>query len=209
MIYRYNNTLARNGTAELYKGLLVEVQIRTKEQHTWATPVETMSLILDQPFKTRGGSKDWNEFFALMSSAIAIVENTNVLEKHEKLSPIDIYKKIAVLSKKMKALDLMRGYSFAANVIQQEKTGFYNIIILNTKDKTVRIISYPKNNYKKAVSDYSKEEQKAEDHIDVVLVSVGKLSSLKQAYPNYFLDIKDFAERIEVISRVIEEQSKE
>lgn len=208
LIYRYNNTLARNSVADLYEGLLVEVQLRTKEQHTWATAVETMGMILDQPFKTRGGAEDWNEFFALMSSAIALVENENVLETHQSLSPLQIYERIVMQADKIKAFDLMHGYSFAANIIQQNKIGFYNIIILDTKEKTVKIKAYAKTNYKEAVSDYSKEEQDASNHVDVVLVSAGKLKSLKQAYPNYFLDVKDFADRVKVINKVIEEQTK-
>jgi len=44
LVYKYNNTLARNGLAAQYKGLAIELQIRTKLQHTWATAVETMGL---------------------------------------------------------------------------------------------------------------------------------------------------------------------
>ncbi len=200
LIYRYNNTLARNGSAALYSGLMVEVQIRTKEQHIWATAVETMGTILDQPFKTRGGVKDWSEFFALMSSAIAIVEATSVLEEHENLQPAQIYQQIATMAQKIRALDLVSGYSHAANIIEEKYgSGFYNLIALNTKDRTINIKPYAKKDYEKAVADYSRREQSSEDYEDVVLVSAGKLKSLKQAYPNYFLDMRNFLERIAVI----------
>ena len=178
---------------------MVEIQLRTKEQHTWATAVETMGAILDQPFKTRGGDDDWHEFFALMSSAIAIVEKTNLLEAHRALEPEQIYRKIKKVESKLRAVDIMGGYSFAANIIQQKYVGFYNLIILDTKNKRVAIRGYAKKEYEKAVQDYSDEEQKADEFTDLVLVSAGRLKSLKLAYPNYFLDIKDFLERIEII----------
>lgn len=210
LIYRYNNTLARNGTAALYEGLMVEVQIRTKEQHIWATAVETMGTILDQPFKTRGGVKDWNEFFALMSSAIAIVEGTSILEEHKDLQPFQIYKQVAIMAQKIRALDLVSGYSYAANIIEEKySAGFYNLIVLDIKDKTVSIKSYAKKDYEKAVADYSREEQTSGDQQDVVLVSAGKLKSLKQAYPNYFLDMRSFLERVAVIIAEVQEIDEE
>lgn len=208
LIYRYNNTLARNSDAALYEGFLVEVQLRSKEQHAWATAVETMSTILDQPFKTRGGEKDWNKFFALMSSAVAIVENTNVLEEHTQLSPLELYTQIANTAKKIHALDAMQGYGLAANIIDKGSGDYYNLIVLDTTNKEVLIKGYSKNNYLKATSDYALEEQKAGSRYDVVLVSVGKLRSLKKAYPNYFLDLGDFIERVKVILNEVEHTSK-
>ena len=199
LIYRYNNTLARNEYAGAYKGLLIEVQLRTREQHAWATAVETTGAILDQPFKTRGGDRDWSDFFALMSSAIAIVEGAKPLPQHESLVPLEIYMQIAMLAEKIKALDKLRGYNVAVRVIQQQSGGFYNLVLLDTREKTVQIKSYPKKQYEKAVVDYSNTEQRLTEYQDVVLVSAGKLLSLQRAYPNYFLDIKEFLDRVEVI----------
>lgn len=208
LMYRYNNNLARGGVAQQYEGLLVEVQLRTREQHTWATAVEAMGTILDQPIKTRGGTKDWNDFFALVSSAIAIVENSNVLDAHANLEPIEVYRRIAIVADKIKALDFMRGYSLAANLIETRHIGHYNIIILNTKLKQVSIKGYPAREYEKAVTEYSKIEQDSDEYTDVVLVSAGKLKSLKQAYPNYFLDIRGFVERIQVIIEAVHENKR-
>lgn len=55
LVYRYNNTLARNGSTEQYTGLLVELQLRTKLQHTWATAVETMGTFKGKSFKSHEG----------------------------------------------------------------------------------------------------------------------------------------------------------
>jgi ppGpp synthetase/RelA/SpoT-type nucleotidyltranferase len=204
LVYRYHNTLARNSVAELYEGLMIEVQLRSREQHAWATAVEAMSIILDQPFKTRGGRSDWSEFFELMSSAIAIVEGTSVLIKHEGLTPIELYRLTAEKARQIHALDAMQGYGLAASVIEKGSGGFYNLISLNIKEKKVSITGYAKRDFIKATNDYAKAEQNIDNNFDVVLVSAGKLKVLKKAYPNYFLDLKEFVERVKVIVKEID-----
>ncbi|GAH08548.1 unnamed protein product, partial [marine sediment metagenome] len=66
LIYKYKN---RRNPA--YDGLRIELQIRTKLQHTWATAVETMGTFLGQALKSRQGDQEWLDFFALTSSAFA------------------------------------------------------------------------------------------------------------------------------------------
>lgn len=58
-----------------YDGLLVEIQIRTKIQHFWATAVETVDHFTRQAIKSNEGEKDWIDFFRLVSSIFAIAEN--------------------------------------------------------------------------------------------------------------------------------------
>lgn len=210
LVYRYNNTLARSEEAKKYTGLLIEVQVRTKEQHIWSTAVETMSTILRQPFKTRGGDKDWSDFFALMASTIAIVEDENVLEVHKHMTPNDIYVALVRKAKKLRALDLMTGYGFAAKLVHDNKgEGFYNIIELDMSTRTVRVKAYARKQYKRASADYAQLEDVCKGDVtkDVVMVSAGELKTLKKAYPNYFLDINKFAERLNAIIEIVDESA--
>ena len=41
---------------------------------------------------------------------------------------------------------------------------------------------------------------------DVVLVSAGELKTLRQAYPNYFLDINEFTSRLSAIIDILDEK---
>lgn len=43
LVYRY-----KSDKAPYYNGLFVEIQLRTKKQHAWATAVETAGIFLDQ-----------------------------------------------------------------------------------------------------------------------------------------------------------------
>jgi len=200
LIYKYNNTLAKE-----YSDLLVELQIRTKLQHSWATAVETMGTFLGQALKSRLGDKEWLEFFALASSAFASIESTELLLKHRKLSQKEIFKAVAKMNEELRVLEKIRGYSVAVNEINKRGstgTGWsYHLIILNSFEKTVQIKPYKRGSIKQATEDYAKIEEEAAkgQKVEAVLVSAGPLSTLRQAYPNFFLDIGDFVGHIELI----------
>ena len=59
-----------------YNGLRIEVQMRSKLQHAWATTVETVGTFTRQALKSSRGEADWLRFFALMGSALALREKT-------------------------------------------------------------------------------------------------------------------------------------
>lgn len=200
LIYKYNNPGAKE-----YNGLLVELQIRTKLQHSWATAVETMGTFLGQALKSRKGDKEWLDFFALVSSAFASIEKTELLPRYKNMKQKEIFKSIAKMNEELKILEKIKGYSVAVNEINKkgssEKGWSYHLIILNSLEHQVQIKAYKRGSIKQATEDYAKiEEEVAKGKkIEAVLVSAGPLSTLKQAYPNFFLEIGDFVRHIEFI----------
>jgi hypothetical protein len=72
--------------------------------------------------------------------------------------------------------------------------GFYHLIILNTAEKNVSAQSFAKHKFEEAKSAYSKIEARAAagEKLEPVLVGVGSFSSLRRAYPNFFLDAGEF-----------------
>lgn len=74
LIYKYKSD--RNTD---YNGLSVEIQIRTRLQHMWATAVETVGLFTDNGLKFNQGSQDWLDFFRMISELFAIKEK-NILD---------------------------------------------------------------------------------------------------------------------------------
>ncbi len=200
LVYRYKN---RQNPS--YDGLKLELQIRTKLQHTWATAVETMGTFLGQALKSRRGDQEWLDFFAVVSSAFAHIENSPLIPRYAELSCDETFKMVDNAERSLGALDKMNGISTAVNEIVSkrgpEKSWSYHLIILDSLGKNVKIISYGRDNFQIALKDYSEFETKAAqgEKIEPVLVSAGPIGTLRRAYPNFFLDIGEFVHQVRAI----------
>ncbi|WP_156781546.1 hypothetical protein [Comamonas aquatica] len=66
--------------------------------------------------------------------------------------------------------------------------------MLDAKDKNVTITSYGQKRIEQANIDYSVIENSIQNDPDkqVVLVATNSINALRKAYPNYFLDTKEF-----------------
>jgi hypothetical protein len=62
------------GRSEVHNGRRVEVQIRTRLQHSWATTVEAVGLFRREDLKGGHGSRKWLRLFLLTSAEIALAE---------------------------------------------------------------------------------------------------------------------------------------
>jgi len=206
LIYKYKNN--RNPH---YDGLRVELQIRTKLQHIWATAVETMGTFLGQALKSRQGDQEWLNFFAITSSAFAYREKSTPVPRHKDLSRKETFMAVAESDANIRALEKMRGFSVAVNEIVKSrgkgKSWFYHLIILDSLEKSVQINAYDRGSFKQAMRDYSKIEAQAAKgkKIEPVLVSAGPIDELRKAYPNFFLDIGGF---MEIVNEIVQKQKR-
>ena len=198
LIYKY-----KNKTAPQYENLRIELQIRTKLQHVWATAVESMGTFLGQALKSRKGDQEWLDFFALVSSAFALREQCSPIPRFAHLSGDSIIFEISNAEARLGALEMMRGLSIAANAISNSRNPLagwsYHLIILNSVKKTVQIKSYSRDEFEKAIEDYGKIETEAAKgaQVEPVLVSAGPIDKLRKAYPNFFLDVGTFTRIID------------
>jgi hypothetical protein len=101
------------------------------------------------------------------------------------------------------ALAKLRAFSSAVPSITQKGKGWFHLIALNSRDKSVTIQAYPRTDLERATDDYARIEARAAagEPIEAVLVSAGPIAQLHRAYPNYFLDTNDFVDRVESIIR--------
>ncbi len=197
LVYKYKNKLVPS-----YNGLLIELQIRTRLQHTWATAVETMGTFLGQALKSRQGDREWLNFFSVTSSAFAYIENTPLVPRYKNMTFEQTFKAVANANQELKVLDKIKGFTVAVNEIikkgNSDKGWAYHLIILNSLEKRVQIKPYTRNSFEDALRDYANIESQVTSgrKIEPVLVSAGPLAMLRQAYPNFFLDISDFVNRV-------------
>jgi len=176
-----------------YSNLLIELQLRSKLQHIWATAVETIGTFLGQGLKFSRGDEDWKDFFALVSSAFAIMESSTTLKIHSHLSKKEIYDKIKSEYSRLKVDNIMQGFAITAkNIIQNKKgkSNYYCLITLNPSEKTVNLSRFPKSKLEEATIALLESEKNKDNQS--VLVSISDISRLHKAYPNYFLDAVDF-----------------
>lgn len=201
LIYRY-----KNKRAPTYDGLSLELQIRTRRQHAWATAVETMGTFLGQALKAGQGDDQWREFFAKAGAAIAILEGSPPVPGYEGCSRKAVFDDVATTEARLRVLERLQGFAIAADQITTERgQGAYHLIVLDSDRRLVTIRPYPVANLAQATNDYAIVEKRTKDGepVEAVLVSAGPVTALRKAYPNYFLDTQAFvAEMNAVISEV-------
>jgi putative GTP pyrophosphokinase len=189
LIYKYNLW-----GKEDYNGLRVELQLRTKLQHAWATAVETVGTFLNISLKSSEGPGDWLDFFALVSSAFAHIEQTSLVPGYEHLSQHETFRKLVVDEERLQVRDRLSAFTLAVDEISgSRKKGSYFLLTLDPEERTLNLESYGRDSLEQANEDYLKAESEIQGGSkQVVLVKAESVEALRNAYPNYFLDTQEF-----------------
>jgi len=198
LIYKYNSP-----KDPLKHNLLIEIQLRTELQHSWATAVETMGTFLGTNLKFGEGQPKWLKYFALTSSAFSFLEDTPQVPQHSHLSQNEVYKQVLYEFRYNEITKCLTGFASAAKHIIEKriKNEYYYLVRLSIKENKVFIISYSKEEFSKANTKYSalEREYSNDSKTEVVLVSTDSIDELKSGFPNYFLDTSKFLSNMEKI----------
>ncbi len=186
-----------------YNGLRIEVQLRSRLQHAWATAVETVSTFTGQALKSDIGKASWKRFFALMGTAIARQERPYLVDGIP-LTKVELREELVSLCESLQVMEVLMGYR---ETLQITKIGEWekpyqkgqSLLVLNTDEKRIEVRTFAHDNAEGASELYLYFEKKARDNpsLQVVLVSVDSLSKLKSAYPNYYLDTTTFLRAVQ------------
>jgi len=164
-----------------------------------------MGTFLGQALKSRQGDQEWIDFFAITASAFAHREQRNPVPRFENLNLEQTCTKLAEHERQLGALDKTSGLSIAAKAITtpKRKAWHYHLIVLDSLNQRVLVNSYDRESFEEAMNDYGEYEARAVrgEKIEPVLVSAGPLKQLRQAYPNFFLDIGEFAKEVRALIR--------
>ena len=182
-------------------GLLIEIQLRSQLQHLWATAVETVGFFYQEALKSSQGNAVWLEFFQLVSAVFAYEEKELPHSSLRHLSKED-------LLCRLKQFDSDYGILAQLNVIQitkilQNISLFRNLayLVLETSVSSTTTKAYPFliHQQESASLVYRQLEQSQNcksGKTHVVLVSVDSVKKIEKAYPNFFLNVKDFIQKI-------------
>jgi ppGpp synthetase/RelA/SpoT-type nucleotidyltranferase len=199
LVYRYESKLDPR-----YNGLQIELQLRTRIQHAWATAVETSSLFLDSPLKSSEGPREWLEFFELAASCFAFLERRKPAPQHAEYFDEYIERRMLAEAARLKIREKLSAFTVAARAIQTPRAKkHYYLVSLDTATRIIHLRAYEKNQLELASRDYLAEEEKVRSGsaLQVVLVVADSVSALKKAYPNYFLDTHTFISLLERVER--------
>lgn len=176
---------------ESESGKVVEVQIRTRNTHNWATLVEITDVLYNTRLKEEGydSNIEWGKFHHLVSSNKELKEDEanflyKQLDKHDFISRLaDTFRKNTSIVKKQ-----------WQNVHHKDK---YFLIELSS-DSIPKLSGY--SNYEKAEEDYFNAYKKDEGAL-IVLTSIDKPSfeQISIAYANYILSYHKFINDVQEI----------
>lgn len=184
-----------------YDSLSIELQIRTKMQHSWAMAVETASLISQTSLKADiADGSVWRGFFKLVSALFA----------HEEKKPV--YKSFADYSEerfceeyfeyeKYKLVDQLKALRVTVNTdFDKVKDGFC-VLTIDFVDKVVHAATFSVEQEKKATELFGQIERTINKDEAALMVGIGDMREIKEAYPSYFLDTKRFLVFLEDFER--------
>lgn len=212
--YRSHHLIASykgKGLSEIYDDRKVEIQLRTRFQHSWATAVEAVGLFRGEELKSNQGSPDWLRLFFLMSAEIAEAENcpisVAVPDRSKRV------KEIRELDKKLNASqtleNLVHTVRWDEYISRTQEAPKYYLIRYDRDHNVVTVEPY--SNLNLAAGSYDAAEERGnltdDETENIVLVEVDKIENLRLAYPNYFGDVQLFRQSLQktVSGKIINE----
>jgi ppGpp synthetase/RelA/SpoT-type nucleotidyltranferase len=195
MIFKYDKNIPKESQC------MIELQIRTKLQHSWATAVEVLDTYRRERLKQSQGNKKYLNLLKDISLSFSFFETGKIDEKLIE-SVIERSENIK-LRKTLISLKIVTKHT-------QTKSGGYVLIESIFKENTVKITQYSNSKFDKANKKYLELELEniKNDDINVVLVSVKDIKKLKKSFPNYFLDTNDFLKNLDKIYKLNKELVK-
>lgn len=198
-----------------YNRLMLEVQLRTVTQHAWATAVETVSAVIGQALKASEGERNWLLYFQNAGTALEYTENST-LAAQRGVTRGTIARELQRLGKQLDVRNKLSAYRDALKATERSgsKEAAYFLLVLLPDQHELQIRSFSRRQAEEAYREYERYERLLPLHppgkqlplfpelsdysgAQAVLVGADSLRSIRESYPNYYLDTKVFLEKIE------------
>lgn len=202
LIYRFK---PESEERKSYTDLKIEIQIRSKLQHAWATAVETVDFFTSHALhslKSSQGPEAWQRFFRLMGTAIALREDCPP-EPGCPSNESQIRDELKVLTKTLDVEGRLQAFAEALTKVPagQRVYASYYLLELDLDAHEIKITGYRKRHLEAAQAQYFALEKHLPKSHDVVLVAVNSLKGLQKAFPNYHADTRLFVRTMKAIAQ--------
>lgn len=169
-----------------YEKLDVEVQVRSRLQHDWATAVEIYDMITEANLKFDSGSQDQRRYFQLASA----------LMSHDVDDEVSAIEELKTLDEKLHVLPVLREAMDSMYVIY-DKDGDISrsdscLITVDVGVQQINLKVFSCDEENAAADEYTELESSEQEGLVYLLARAGSLEDLRRAYPNYYSDISEF-----------------
>jgi ppGpp synthetase/RelA/SpoT-type nucleotidyltranferase len=142
MIYKYDKDI------DLNKQCILEVQIRTQLQHSWATAVEVTGTYLNQSLKQGLGEEKYLNIFKKISKLFISLETKKINYEFIKEVKQDI--------EKVELLQKLKSFNIVSKHLESNAKGEYVLLKMNFKKEQIGITQYSSDKFEQANKDYLK-----------------------------------------------------
>lgn len=170
----------------------IELQVRTRLQHCWATAVEMAGMMNLRSYKQGDWDEDWQKFFLLLSRYFYYKEQDLEMKPQELQALKAITNELSVIEK-LQATSAI--YSRVEDIVNFKKdvrsiAKTPKLFVLEISHVKRKLNFYPFEELSDALKTLSILEFKYQNVNEgqAILADVNEIKLLKQAYPNFFMD---------------------
>lgn len=165
-------------------GQSIELQIRTKLQHVWATASEGLGYHLGVSFKHGEGDERWHNLFSCMSELFARQDGIPGRQEYH------IAEEIRSLNDQLNALKFLRKAKNSSLTAPQ--FSYNSWVVLNYERDKAEPTSFRVFDRFDEAEKHLRKIENVSWSSNAVLLGVSPYFALKAAYPNYFADMGVF-----------------
>lgn len=198
----------------------IELQLRTRIQHYWATALEIVDLFTGQALKSNQGRPDWSEFFLEVSRQFSVMDSIHLFESLDEDTKFKKYwekinsnpncmkswNKVNELTGTLYVMRNLEAFAGSIKIVDEQLDELsdrgYVLLQIDTIKSEVTSQFFPSDDMEEAERYYIKAEKEAakSNKLVVALVSSSAVGGIKQAYPNYFADSTEFMKYLVLIN---------
>jgi|TARA_R100001509_G_scaffold114859_2_gene69990 ppGpp synthetase/RelA/SpoT-type nucleotidyltranferase len=206
----------------------IEIQVRTRIQHDWATTLEIVDLFTGQALKSNVGKTQWKNFFKNVGKQFAVMDsisgflNLSAQRQFEEYSKrvasdesvLESCENAQHSERNVNAIQKLNGFSQSLKFIEDEvkevKSEGYVLIELDLNERLLKTTMFPETKSKEAEEIYTSLETMFINNPDTViaLISTSRVNDIRQAYPNFFGDSTEFIRYLHLINRIEAERAR-